>query len=264
MTHVDRQRRALDVSLLPGARPDTQLPAAGALVLGRLSAVGGAGVRVQLGARTGGRVALTDIHDGPVEDALAGLRAGQFCLAAVLGPDPAAPKAGKRRRDGGGAADADAGGSQLLLSLRPSAGAQCAAHAAAAPAQQAADADAPALADGELQAGQLKQGQRVAGYVKSSGPAGVFVALARSLDARIRWGVDGCVCGAWLGGVDGQPGAAAALVRRSGACAAGPRGVQRQMPARGDRPAGVPCPPLLWPHPPQAQPAGGRLCRVAS
>lgn len=154
------------------------------MVLGRVTAVGGGAVRVQLGARSGGRVALTDIHDAPVEQALAGLRPGQFCLAAVLGPDPAAPKSSKRRGGDGASGDQEGGGSQLLLSLRPSAGGQCAAHAAAAPAQEP---DTPEVAEGPLQPGQLKQGQRVAGYVKSSGPAGVFVCLARNLDARIRW-----------------------------------------------------------------------------
>ncbi len=35
---------------------------------------------------------------------------------------------------------------------------------------------------------------QVAGYVKSAGPPGVFVCLARNLDARIRWG-----CGLQVG-----------------------------------------------------------------
>lgn len=183
MLHVDKQRHSLDVTLLPpakgGAAPAAGAPAPGALVLCRITSVGGAGggVRVQLSARSTGRVALTDIHDAPVQQALAGLQPGQYCWAAVLGPDPAAaPSAGGR----GGAA------TQLLLSLRPSAGGQCAAHEAAAPA--AAGKGAPAVAAGPLAPEQLQQGQRVAGYVKSAGPAGVFVCLARNLDARVRWG----------------------------------------------------------------------------
>lgn len=235
--HVDGRKHALDVSLLPASSPAAAAqPSAGTLLLGRVTAVaGGSGVRLQLTARSTGRVALTDIHDAPVQQALAGLKAGQYCRAAVLGPDPTA--AGSKRKGGDSA--------QLLLSLRPSAGGQCAAHAAA---QQQQGDDTPQVAAGPLQAGQLKQGQRVrqvvwscsgncpmlqsvalhdnyansflparahsrlagedllprgmppqphsiagplvtvqvAGYVKSAGPAGVFVSLARNLDARIR------------------------------------------------------------------------------
>lgn len=193
VAHVDKQRHALDVSLLSNAAAAAaavQLPAAGSVVLGRVTAVGGAGVRVQLSAQTGGRVALTDIHDASVQQALAGLRTGQYCHAAVLGPDPAA----RRSRRGPSSGDEEGGGSQLLLSLRPSAGGQCGAHAAAM--QQA---DAPAVADGPLQPGQLKQGQQVAGYVKTAGTAGVFVCLARNLDARIRWVMECRGAGAGLG-----------------------------------------------------------------
>lgn len=145
---VDAKKRALDVSLLPG-QPAATSPAAGAMVLGRVTAVGGAGVRVQLSAHSAGRVALTDIHDAPVQQATAGLQAGQYCRAAVLGADPAA--GGK---EGGGR------GGQLLLSLRPAAGGQCAAHAAA---RRPEGEDVPAVAAGALQPGDLKQGQRVRG-----------------------------------------------------------------------------------------------------
>lgn len=154
--HVDGRKHALDVSLLPPSSPAAAAqPAAGTLLLGRVTAVaGGSGVRLQLSARSTGRVALTDIHDAPVQHALAGLKAGQYCRAAVLGPDPAATG---RKRKGGDSA-------QLLLSLRPSAGGQCAAHAAA---QQQQGDDTPQVAAGPLQAGQLKQGQRVRGVVRS-------------------------------------------------------------------------------------------------
>ncbi|PRW20900.1 RRP5-like protein [Chlorella sorokiniana] len=176
--HVDGRKHALDVSLLPASSPAAAAqPPAGTLVLGRVTAVGGGsgGLRVQLSARSTGRVTLTDIHDAPVQQALAGLQPGQYCRAAVLGPDPTA--AGSKRKGGDN--------SQLLLSLRPSAGGQCAAHAAA---QQQQGDDTPQVSPGALTAEQLKQGQRVAGYVKSAGQAGVFVALARNLDARIRLG----------------------------------------------------------------------------
>ena len=48
-------------------------PRAGDMVTGRVAAITGGGVRVQLGARMHGRVALTDLHDGWVANALAGL-----------------------------------------------------------------------------------------------------------------------------------------------------------------------------------------------
>lgn len=155
MLHVDGRKHALDVSLLPTSSPAAAAqPPAGTLVLGRLTAVGGGigGVRVQLSARSTGRVHLADIHDAPVQQALAGLKAGQYCRAAVLGPDPAAPAGGKRK--GGD-------GAQLLLSLRPSAGGQCAAHAAAHQQQQQKGEDTPQVVPGPLKAEQLKPGQRV-------------------------------------------------------------------------------------------------------
>ena len=214
---VDKRKHALDVSLLPGGGggggPGAggggggPAPAVGSKVLGRITAVGGDGVRLQLSAHSVGRVALTDIHDAPAQHALAGLQAGQYCRAAVLGADPAAAAAAA-------AGGSKGSGDQLLLSLRPSVGGQCAAHAAAAKQQQQEEegasgkgdaavatvaAAASSLAPGQLQASSLKVGQAVAGYVKSAGAAGVFVCLARNLDARIRWvgglgrGYVGCV-----------------------------------------------------------------------
>ena len=147
---VDRQRHALDVAL-QGAAAASGMPKAGTAVLGRITAVGGAGggVRVQLSARRSGRVALTDIHDAAVQQALAGLAVGQYVRAVVLGPDPAA-----------GGSKGRGAGAQLLLSLRPAAGGQCAAHKAAAKPKT----DVPAVAAGALQPQQLKEGQRVSGW----------------------------------------------------------------------------------------------------
>jgi rRNA biogenesis protein RRP5 len=245
VVHVERKKHALDISLLPAAKAaagaGAALPAAGSVQLGRITTVGGTGVRVQLSARSAGRVALTDIHDGPVKQALAGLQAGQYCKAVVLGVDPAASSAG----------GSEEGGSQLLLSLRPAAGGQCAAHAAAAKQQRqqavgggtGSALEIPELAAGPLQPKQLKPGQRVAGYVKSSGSAGVFVCLARNLDARIRW-VAGWLCG-WRGW----------LVERRGFVTAPIRLGPSHHPALpGPAP---PAPSLLLL---QAEPAGGWIC----
>jgi rRNA biogenesis protein RRP5 len=219
---VDRRRHALDLSLLPpegaarGSTPKAaagtevgpaaapqnlapgteerqdpaaaaaaaaagRAPKAGDLLLGRVTALGGGGIRVQLSAHSVGRVPLTEVHDAAVQDALAGLSAGQYCRCAVLGADPAAAKQ-PDGGDGNPGSKRQGSGRPLLLSLRPAAGGQCAAHSAAA----AAPADTPQPAVTALGPGQLQPGQRFAGYVKSSGPAGVFVCLARNLDARIR------------------------------------------------------------------------------
>ena len=172
---VDSRRHSLDVSLLPcaAATSAAKAPAPGTLLLGRVAAVGGGGVRVALGGHSGGRVALTDIHDVPVEDALAGLKAGQYCRAAVLGPDPSAAAAGSagggKGKKGGGRGGKCGEPAQLLLSLRPSAGGQCEAHSAAAAVQ--VGGDAPAVADGPLEAGQLKPGQQV-GAARGGGGGG--------------------------------------------------------------------------------------------
>ncbi|EFN56095.1 hypothetical protein CHLNCDRAFT_145628 [Chlorella variabilis] len=166
VVHVDKKRKALDVSLLPAAPEAASeaaaagAPAPGTVALGRVSAVGGGGVRVRLSARSVGRVALTDIHDGAVEECLAGLQAGQYCQAVVLGPDTSAsPDSGQEasgRKRGGRSSGAAAG--QLLLSLRPSAGGRCAAHGAAQRRQGGAGAE---VAAGQLQPAQLKPGQKV-------------------------------------------------------------------------------------------------------
>jgi rRNA biogenesis protein RRP5 len=165
----DAGRRALDVSL--GAGPPPPAPAPGATALGVVTAVSGAGVRVQVGAAAAGRVALTDVHDGPVADALAGLAPRQVVRVAVLS-----------RGSGGGGGGGGGGEAGLLaLSLRPSRGGEAAAHAAAPVAPPGAPAPPEALAPADL-----APGRRVAGYVRAAGRAGVFVALARGLDARVR------------------------------------------------------------------------------
>eukprot|EP00887_Chlorella_sp_A99_P001742 scaffold19.g1742.t1 len=155
--HVEPSKRMLDV-MLGASRPVE--PAIGAVVLGRLATVAGTGVVVQLGARSRGRVALNDIHDAPVANALAGLQAGQYVRAAVVAP-------------------ADERG-VVALSLRPSQGGECAAHKDAQPTPASGSAQAPASAS------QLAAGQVVGGYVKAVGPAGVFVELSRGLEARIK------------------------------------------------------------------------------
>lgn len=80
---VNAKRHQLDLSLVRPGSGTTHGSAGssgkacqpeGALALGRVVALGGAGVRVSLGPKALGRVALTDVHDVPVANALEGLQ----------------------------------------------------------------------------------------------------------------------------------------------------------------------------------------------
>jgi rRNA biogenesis protein RRP5 len=141
-------------------------PAPGSLVLGRVAAAPrGSGVLVVFGPRRGeaGVVAVTDLHDQWVPNALEGLSAGRYVRAKVL--------PGERDAQG-----------RVTLSLRPSDGGRviggggpsssAAASAAAAPAVLADDALAP--------------NQPARGYVRAVGAKGAFVALDRARVAHVR------------------------------------------------------------------------------
>jgi hypothetical protein len=138
----------LSTPLPPPLRPPAgapPLPAPGQLLLGRIQAARGSGVLVQLGWHALGLVALTDIHDSWVDNALAGLAEGTFVRARVLDGPP------------------DARG-RLRLTLRPSEGGVVeglARPAAAAGGGKAAGAAAAAAA--ELGPEQLKEGSQVGG-----------------------------------------------------------------------------------------------------
>ena len=80
--------------------------------MGRVGSTAGGVVHVHVGRRTYGRVAMTDIHDGPVANALEGIQEGLFVRCCVLG---AAPEHGKAK---GGKGQ----GTELQLSLQPSKG----------------------------------------------------------------------------------------------------------------------------------------------
>jgi predicted RNA-binding protein with RPS1 domain len=150
-------------------------PAGGALVPGRIVSVAGSGVVVQLGPKTLGVVALTDIQDTWVPNALAGLSTGVYVRARVLAAEGAKPRSG-----GGSAAAAVDSKGRVLLSLKPSQGgllaaeegtAEAAALTAAVAAnkkQQQGAAAAAAAADGLLQADQLMVGSKVSTTVSSS------------------------------------------------------------------------------------------------
>ncbi|KAK2076273.1 hypothetical protein QBZ16_001205 [Prototheca wickerhamii] len=178
-------------------------PAVGDAALGRIAAVKGAGVDVDLGAcGVWGHVPVTDIHETLVSNALEGLAVGQVVRVRVVGAgDEAGSKKGgnkaERQKKAGDKAEhqenaAPVAGRPLALSLRPKSGGRCAAHAAASPPDEAAraalkGADAAALPTAVLaRGGKPAVGQLVAGYVRGAGGAGVFVTLSRSLVGRLQ------------------------------------------------------------------------------
>eukprot|EP00955_Chlamydomonas_euryale_P022290 235489-Chlamydomonas_euryale.AAC.2 len=72
--------RHLDLSLLPPARgtPPGSTPRVGSTLAGRVVAVTGGGLRVALPGRHTGTVALTDLHDRWVPNAVAGIAKGAY------------------------------------------------------------------------------------------------------------------------------------------------------------------------------------------
>jgi transcriptional accessory protein Tex/SPT6 len=140
------------------------MPAAGTLVPGKVVSVSGSGVLVQLGAKQQGLVALTDIHDHWVPNALSGVSSGTFVQARVLTALGSRAAAAKPRQ--GQAAEkqkllTDPKG-RIMLSLRPSLGGSIAAAAAADQGSAAAAAAA------EVNMSGLKVGSKVrAGRARS-------------------------------------------------------------------------------------------------
>jgi predicted RNA-binding protein with RPS1 domain len=210
VTAVDAERHTLDLSVraaVGGAAEAAARPAkaaggkrkaaaaaaggggvleAGAVVMGRVQAVRGAGLVVQLGPRAQGRVALTDIHDAWQPNALTGLEEGAFVRARVL--EGAADAAGRvplsLRPSQGGAVDglappaaaaAEGGGAKRRK------GAAAAAAAVPAAAAEAAPEVLPESA--------FSEGGAARGYVKAAGRAGLFVVLDRGHEVR-------CCCAA--------------------------------------------------------------------
>lgn len=104
ITNVNAKKTQLDLSLRGltkgsqvGASGDVQ---AGALVMGRVAGVSGAGVRVQLAGKAG-RVAVTDVHDAWVANALEGIKEGVFVRARVLSMEDGRPVLSLRPSQGG-------------------------------------------------------------------------------------------------------------------------------------------------------------------
>ena len=89
LLQVDRKRRHVNLTLRTWKGQQegkSRQPAVGDLVAGRVVAVSGTGVRVQLGARLHGRVPLTDLHDSWRDNALEGASAALPCLTQMAEP----------------------------------------------------------------------------------------------------------------------------------------------------------------------------------
>lgn len=156
----DRVRRAITdpaaaaaAAQVPAAAAAGAVPAGGQLVPGRVVSVAGSGVVVQLGPKLQGAVALTDITDDWVSNALAGLSSGTYVRARVLTPPGAQPSPAKPSPalvDGKG---------RVLLSLRPKDGGLV---AGSKQQQQGSAAAAAGLSkEGLLQLDKVKVGSKV-------------------------------------------------------------------------------------------------------
>ena len=144
--------------------------AGGVLVTGKVMDVRGEGVVVQIGPRQQGVVALTDIHDFWVPNALAGISKGTFVKARVL--DDTAAGSGQ--------------GSRVALSLRHSDGGHIQGFTHPEPVKTSAGQPSPAPKGLLAESGDLKEGANVAGYVRGVSAKGLFVSLDRQQVARVK------------------------------------------------------------------------------
>jgi rRNA biogenesis protein RRP5 len=176
-----------------------RLPPAGQLITGKISKILGAGVVIELTKTLKGIVALTDLHDGWVSNALAGLNPGQFVRARVLGA-----------ADMSAAADAAAAAGQqqqqplidrhghLLLSLKPSDGGAvagvegwgvddaCAASQQQCKKKQKQQQQQQASSSSFVDLESLKHGSKVQGYVRGVSDKGLFLSLDRLHHGRVK------------------------------------------------------------------------------
>ncbi len=173
---VNPSKHALDVALGSNI---PEKPQQGGTAVGVVVSANGTGVQVQIAPGQSGKIALTDIHDTPVKNALTGLKPRQFVQVGILSvvSSTFGGSNNKRKKSGG---DKNSSSSSFELSLRPSHGGQCAAHTSSTAVPSAT------LPTETLDISALKTGERVSGYVKSSGSTGVFVTVARGVDARIK------------------------------------------------------------------------------
>jgi rRNA biogenesis protein RRP5 len=179
---VDREHHTLDLTMRKAAAAGGH-PSPGQLVTGAVVTARGEGVLVQFGGKAQGIVALTDLHDTWVPNALTAVKPGTLVTARVL--EPAA---------GTSSSSSSKGRPQRLqLSLRGSDGGSIEGYttpAAAAGRQQkgkpAAAAAVEAAPKGLLSKDQLKVGSTVKGYVRAVSAKGLFLQLDRTHMARVK------------------------------------------------------------------------------
>lgn len=179
---VDREHHTLDLTMREAAAAGGH-PSPGQLVTGAVVTARGEGVLVQLGGKAQGIVALTDLHDTWVPNALTAVKPGTLVTARVL--DPAARAS---------SSSSSKGPQRLQLSLRGSEGGSIEGYtppaaAAAAGGQQKAKtaaAAAEAAPKGLLTKDQLKVGSTVKGYVRAVSAKGLFIQLDRTHMARVK------------------------------------------------------------------------------
>ena len=158
--------------------------------------------QVQLGHKRFGVISVTDLHDCWVDDALKGLAKGAYVRCKVLKTQAAGgggAGAGADKKATAAANAAEASRTQMVhLSARPSHGgcvagmqqatlpSTSAAAAGGSRKRAAAAATAAAVAPESVSVDAVSVGEKLRGYVKLVGPKGLFLALDRVLDARIR------------------------------------------------------------------------------
>ncbi|KAL0048743.1 hypothetical protein WJX82_009925 [Trebouxia sp. C0006] len=167
VSQVDRNHNQADLSLreLHSSSKLSSATAAtapeGSLLLGQVVTASAGLVRVHVGRRTYGKVAVTDIRDGWIDNPAEGVTQGMYVKCCVVG------------KTSGTKEDA------LQLSLQASKGASWPGQGRAG---QSPGEGAVTSVD------QLKEGQQVHGYVKSVAKVGVFVTIGRGIEARVKLG----------------------------------------------------------------------------
>jgi rRNA biogenesis protein RRP5 len=183
VVNVDPGKHALDVSLLTtdttsttsaeAVTTATAKPVVGAVMLGSVVAVAGTGVKIRLANGEPGTVSVTEIHDDPVDNVIAGLRAGQCVQVCILGQTGS----GKEKEKGGGGGKQGGG---WKLSLRKSRGGNGPHILAAKPPSNTNKEliqNATRTTKDSSSEGLMKTGSIAWGYIRSVSKAGAFVTL---------------------------------------------------------------------------------------
>lgn len=170
---VDPTKHSLDLSMASepaGGKTVSNATLAmeeGSVVNGKVIGVTpGVGLNIQLGPRATAKASIIDLHDTYVEAPLAPFKEGMFVRCKVL------------RAEG----SIGSSGLKIDVSLRRSLGG---AYEGMPDKKPRPNDEAPAVPDALVAAG-LEPGQTVFGYVKSVGPKGLFVTVARGLVARVQ------------------------------------------------------------------------------